>query len=181
MTSARMIDPAILRLAAVVASSEDAIITETLDGTIETWNRSAERLFGYTAAEVVGHPIEIIVPPEIRAVDDNSSFRVQRGQTARHFQSLGLTKDGRHVPISVSLSTVIDPEGQLIGTSRIVRDISEQKVARAGSDASRGDRQFVGGRDRQQGPERDRADVESAPPNGCSATPRTRLSDGRSG
>ena len=128
MTSARMVDPAVLRLAAVVASSEDAIITETLDGTIETWNRSAERLFGYTAAEVVGHPIEVIVPPDLRAVDDNSSFRVQRGQAARHFETLGFTKDGRHVPISVSLSTVVDPEGQLIGTSRIVRDISEQKA-----------------------------------------------------
>src|SRR6187455_122566 len=128
MTSARMIDPATLRLAAVVASSEDAIITETLDGTIETWNRAAERLFGYPAGEIVGHPIEIIVPPEILAAGENTSFRVQQGQVARHFESTGLTKDGQRVPISVSLSTVIDPEGHIIGTSRIIRDISEQKV-----------------------------------------------------
>ena len=123
-----MVDPAVLRLAAVVASSEDAIITETLDGNIETWNRAAERLFGYSAAEIVGCPIEAIVPPEIRDTDENTSIRVQRGQTARHFETIGLTKDGRRVPISVALSTVVDPQGSLIGTSRIIRDISDQKT-----------------------------------------------------
>ena len=128
MTSARMVDPATLRLAAVVASSEDAIITETLDGTIETWNRAAERLFGYTAAEASGRPIELIVPPEVRSNEENSSLQAQRGQGATHFESIGLTKDGRRVPISVSLSTVVDPEGHLIGTARIVRDISHQKA-----------------------------------------------------
>ena len=128
MTSARMVDPAVLRLAAVVASSEDAIITETLDGNIETWNRAAERLFGYSAADIVGCPIEVIVPPEIRDTDENTSIRVQRGQTARHFETVGLTKVGRRVPISVSLSTVVDPEGHLIGTSRIIRDITAQKA-----------------------------------------------------
>jgi PAS domain S-box-containing protein len=133
MTSARMVDPAVLRLAAVVASSEDAIITETLDGAIETWNRSAERLFGYSAAEVTGRPIEIIVPPEVLASEENSSLRAQRGQPARHFETIGLTKDGRRVPISVSLSAVVDPEGQLIGTSRIIRDITEQKALERGS------------------------------------------------
>jgi PAS domain S-box-containing protein len=123
-----MVDPATLRLAAVVASSEDAIITETLDGAIETWNRSAERLFGYTAAEIIGKPIEVIVPPEVRALGENSSLQVQRGKAARHFETTGLTKDGRRIPISVSLSAVIAPEGNLIGTSRIVRDISQQRA-----------------------------------------------------
>jgi len=128
MAPTRMIDPATLRLAAVVASSEDAIITETLDGTIETWNRSAERLFGYSAAEAVGRPIDLIVPSEIRAAEENTSVQVQRGQVARHFETIGLTKDGRRIPISVALSTVVDPEGRLIGTSRIIRDISEQRM-----------------------------------------------------
>ena len=128
MSPGRMIDPAILRLAAVVASSEDAIITETLDGTIDTWNRAAERLFGYSAAESVGQPIEMIVPPEVRASEENTSFRVHRGQAARHFETIGLTRDGRRVPIAVSLSAVVDSEGQLIGTSRIIRDMSEQTV-----------------------------------------------------
>jgi PAS domain S-box-containing protein len=123
-----MVDPATLRLAAVVASSEDAIITETLDGTIETWNRAAERLFGYSAAEIVGQPIDVIVPPEIRASEENSSIRAQQGYVARHFESTGLTKDGHRVPISVSLSTVLDPEGHVIGTARIIRDISEQQA-----------------------------------------------------
>ena len=128
MTSARMVDPAVLRLAAVVASSEDAIVTETLDGNIETWNRSAERLFGYSEADIVGCPIEVIVPPEIRDAGENTSFCVQRGQPARHFETVGLTKDGRRVPISVSLSTVVDPQGNLIGTSRIIRDITDQNA-----------------------------------------------------
>ena len=113
-----MVDPAILRLAAVVASSEDAIITETLDGTIDTWNRSAERMFGYSAAEAIGRPIEIIVPPDVRAVEDNSSLRVLRGHSNRHFETIGLTKDDRRIPISVSLSAVVDPEGHVIGTAR---------------------------------------------------------------
>jgi PAS domain S-box-containing protein len=104
-----MVDPAVLRLAAVVASSEDAIVTETLDGNIETWNRSAERLFGYSEADIVGCPIEVIVPPEIRDAGENTSLCVQRGQPARHFETVGLTKDGRRVPISVSLSTVVAP------------------------------------------------------------------------
>ena len=128
MSSARMIDPATLRLAAVVASSEDAIITETLEGAIETWNRSAERLFGYSASEAIGLPIEIIVPPEIRAAGDNASLHVQRGQASSHFETVGLTRDGRRVPISVSLSTVTTAEGRLIGRSRIVRDMSHQRT-----------------------------------------------------
>src|SRR5687768_8147799 len=128
MSSARMVDPATLRLAAVVASSEDAIVTETLDGCIETWNRSAERMFGYSASEVIGRPIEIIVPPEIRAIGENSSLRVLTGQTAKHFETTGLTRDGQRIPISVSLSVVVAPEGQVVGTSRIIRDISEQRT-----------------------------------------------------
>ena len=128
MSPVRMIDPATLRLAAVVASSEDAIITETLDGTIDSWNRAAERLFGYSAADVIGRPIEVIVPPEIRDSGDNTSFRAQRGEGATHFETLGLTRDGRRVPISVSLSTVVTPDGDLVGTSRIVRDMSRQRT-----------------------------------------------------
>ena len=123
-----MTDPATLRLAAVIASSEDAIITETLDGTIESWNRAAERLFGYPAVEVIGGPIEVIVPPEVRKSEDNASFRAQRGEGETHFETVGLTRDGRRVPISVSLSTVVTPEGDLIGTSRIVRDMSHQRT-----------------------------------------------------
>jgi PAS domain S-box-containing protein len=123
-----MVDPATLRLAAVVASSEDAIITETLDGSIETWNRSAERLFGYSAAEVIGRPIEIIVPPEVRATGENFSLRVLGGQTAKHFETTGLTRDGNRIPISVSLSVVVAPEGHVIGTARIIRDISQQRT-----------------------------------------------------
>ena len=123
-----MVDPATLRLAAVVASSEDAIITETLEGSIETWNRSAERMFGYSAGEAIGRPIELIVPPEVRATGENSSLRVLSGQTAKHFETTGLTRDGHRIPISVSLSVVAAPEGHVIGTARIIRDISDQRT-----------------------------------------------------
>ena len=123
-----MVDPATLRLAAVVASSEDAIITETLDGSIETWNRSAERMFGYSAGEAIGRPIELIVPPEVRATGENSSLRVLSGQAAKHFETTGLTRDGHRIPISVSLSVVVAPEGHVIGTARIIRDISGQRT-----------------------------------------------------
>ena len=123
-----MVDPATLRLAAVVASSEDAIITEALDGSIETWNRSAERMFGYSAGEAIGRPIELIVPPDVRATGENSSLRVLSGQTAKHFETTGLTRDGHRIPISVSLSVVVAPEGHVIGTARIIRDISEQRA-----------------------------------------------------
>ena len=175
-----MTDPATLRLAAVVASSEDAIITETLDGTIESWNRAAERLFGYPAVDVIGRPIEVIVPPEVRKAEDNASLRAQRGEGETHFETVGLTRDGRRVPISVSLSTVVTPEGDLIGTSRIVRDMSHQRtlerqalrlaaIVNSSEDA-------IASKDLN-------GIVQTwiAPPSGCSVTPRTRLWGGQSG
>ena len=123
-----LVDPAALRLAAIIASSEDAIISETLDGTIETWNRAAERLFGYTADEAVGLPIDVIVPPEMQDTEREAVARLRTGREVRHFDTMRLTKSGALVPVSVSLSPVVTPEGDLIGISRIVRDISREKA-----------------------------------------------------
>ena len=128
MPSSRVIDAATLRLAAVVASSDDAIITETLEGTIETWNRSAETLFGYPAADAIGRSIELIVPPELRGSQDERSFRTTLHEGARHFETTGLTRSGERVPISVAVSPIATPDGDVIGISRIARDMSRQKT-----------------------------------------------------
>jgi PAS domain S-box-containing protein len=125
---ARLIDPATMRLAAVVSSSEDAIITEALDGTIETWNRAAERLFGYSPSEAIGRAIALIVPPEIRVDNGEHPFRLPEGQAPSHFETIGLTKGGLRVPISVAMSPVATPDGDVLGVSHIVRDISQQKA-----------------------------------------------------
>jgi PAS domain S-box-containing protein len=120
-----MIDPATLRLASVVASSEDAIITESLDGTIETWNRSAETLFGYSASEAIGRSIDLIVPPELRG---ERGVLASAHNSTRHFETVGLTKAGGRVPISVAISPIATPDGEVIGVSCIARDMSHQKT-----------------------------------------------------
>lgn len=117
-----------LRLAAVIESSDDAIITHGLDGTIETWNRAAQRTFGYSAGEAVGKPIGLIVPPELRGGEDGAIERLQAGEMVSHFETFGLTKDGRRIPISLTLSPVIGADGTVEAISRIARDITTQKA-----------------------------------------------------
>jgi PAS domain S-box-containing protein len=116
------------RLAAVVESSEDAIISETLDGTIVTWNVGAERLFGYTAAEAVGRHIGLIVPPECRDEEEGFIARLRTGEIIRHFETVGMKSGGVMFPISLAVSPVVDRDGELVGMSRIARDISKQKA-----------------------------------------------------
>jgi PAS domain S-box-containing protein len=119
---------ATMRFAAVVESSEDAIISETLDGTIETWNQAAERLFGYTAAEAVGKVIDIISPSDRREEDDEVRSRLREGGKVNHFETVAITKSGTLVPISLSMSPIVASGGQVVGFSRIARDISRQKT-----------------------------------------------------
>ena len=121
------LDPAALRLAAVVASSDDAVISQALDGTIETWNRAAERLFGYAAAEAVGRPIELIVPWDWRPDEARVIAQVRRGEAVPHFETAAMTKAGQMVPISLSISPVLTPQGEVLAISRIARDLSQQK------------------------------------------------------
>ena len=122
------IDASALRLAAVIESSDDAIISQALDGTIETWNRAAERLFGYTAIDAVGRSIELIVPPQSRHQDDEAIASLRGGSAAAHFETFALTSGGRLVPISLAISGIRTPDGTLIGISRVARDVSEQKA-----------------------------------------------------
>jgi PAS domain S-box-containing protein len=112
---------------AVVESSNDAIITKALDGTITGWNRAAERLFGYTAAEAVGSRIDIIVPPdrhdEVRTILD----RIGRGEPIKQYETLRAHRDGRKVDVSLAISPIISATGEIIGVSKTARDIGESK------------------------------------------------------
>ena len=122
------VHPETLRLAAVIESSDDAIISQSLDGRIETWNRAAERIYGLPAANAIGKPIEVIIPPDCRDEDRQLVERIRRGETVAHFETRALACDGTVLPISLTMSPVTTPDGQVIAISRIARDISEQKL-----------------------------------------------------
>jgi PAS domain S-box-containing protein len=115
------------RLAAIIDSSDDAIASKTLDGIVTSWNGAAERMFGYTAAEAIGQHITFIIPPERRAEEEDVLARIRRGEKVRHFETLRQAKDGRQLSISLSISPLKDAEGQIIGASKVARDVTEQK------------------------------------------------------
>jgi PAS domain S-box-containing protein len=117
-----------LRLAAVIESSDDAIITHGLDGAIESWNRAAERTFGYTVAEALGKSIELIIPPDRRNEERAVIERLQHGENVAHFETLSLTKDRSLIPVSLTISPVRSQIDEIVSISRIVRDISRQKA-----------------------------------------------------
>jgi PAS domain S-box-containing protein len=112
---------------AVVESSNDAIITETLDGTITAWNPAAERLFGFTAAEAVGKRIDIIVPPDRRAEVAEMLGRITKGEAIEQYETLRLHRDGREVSVSLAVSPIKSAAGKIVGASKVARDISEGK------------------------------------------------------
>jgi PAS domain S-box-containing protein len=114
------------RLAAIVDSSDDAIVSITLEGVITSWNPGAERLFGYTAAEAVGHHIYLIIPEERRAEEDDVLARLRRGERVDHFETVRRAKDGHFVPISLTVSPVRDAQGVVVGASKVARDITER-------------------------------------------------------
>lgn len=118
------------RLAAVVESSDDAIITLDLEGVIQTWNAGAERIFQYSAAEAVGRPVSMLRPPE--AADDEAVFRrhIRQGRRIDHYETRRVRKDGRSIDISLSISPLMDAAGRLAGFSKISRDITQQNVGR---------------------------------------------------
>ncbi|HWO88849.1 MAG TPA: PAS domain S-box protein [Gemmatimonadales bacterium] len=114
------------RLAAIVDSSHDAILSKSLDGTIRTWNAAAERLYGYTEAEAVGQHIGLIVPPERRAEAASILERISRGERVESLDTERIRKDGSRLHVSVSISPVRDATGRVIGASAIERDITER-------------------------------------------------------
>jgi PAS domain S-box-containing protein len=117
------------QLAAIVYSSYDAIVSKTLDGIITSWNPGAERLFGYTSEEAVGQPIFLIIPEDRIAEEENVLARLRRGERVEHFETIRRTKDGRRIPISLTVSPIKDAQGRVIGASKVARDISERIAA----------------------------------------------------
>ena len=113
-------------LVAVVDSSDDAIVTKTLDGVIRSWNHGAERLFGYTAGEAVGQQIFLIIPSDRVAEEQDVLARLRLGERIDHFETIRQTKDGRRIPISLTVSPVRDDRGNVIGASKVARDISDR-------------------------------------------------------
>jgi len=126
ITQAKRLERDARHFAAIVASSDDAIISKTLDGTVVTWNASAERLFGYTAAEIIGRSIRLIVPKDRQSEEDDVLSAVSRGETLDHFETTRQRKDGSLVPISLTVSPIRNERGVVIGASKIARDISER-------------------------------------------------------
>ena len=112
-------------LSAIVESSDDAIISKDLNGVITSWNKGAERLFGYTAAEVIGHSIAILIPPERQDEEPEILARLRRGERMEHFQTIRMRKDGSRMNISLTVSPVKDADGRIVGASKVARDITK--------------------------------------------------------
>jgi PAS domain S-box-containing protein len=117
------------RLAAIVESSSDAIISETFDGIILSWNQSAARLFGYSAKEAIGQPITLIIPPDRMGEEIALLERSRRGDRTDHYETVRMDKSGRHIDVSVTISPIFDSAGAVTGISKSVRDITERKQA----------------------------------------------------
>jgi PAS domain S-box-containing protein len=114
-------------LAAIVESSDEAIVSKNLDGVISSWNRGAERVFGYTAEEVIGRPITVIIPQDRHDEERMILTRIRRGERIDHFETVRQRKDGSLINVSLTVSPVKNVEGKIIGASKIARDITEQK------------------------------------------------------
>ena len=116
-------------LAAIVESSEDAIVSKNLDGIITSWNRAAEHIFGYTAAEAVGQPITIVIPHDRQDEERTILTRIRRGERLDHFETIRQRKNGALIAVSLTVSPVKDADGIIVGASKIARDITEQRRA----------------------------------------------------
>lgn len=117
------------RLAAIVESSDDAILSKDLDGTITSWNRGAEQLFGYTGPEAIGQPVTLIIPEDRLDEEPRILARLRRGERIEHFETIRQRKDGSLVDISLTVSPIRADDGTVVGASKIARDISERRQA----------------------------------------------------
>lgn len=122
-------DVAIRHLARVVESSDDAIVSKDLNSIITSWNRAAERMFGYTAGEAVGQSVRMLIPADRQGEEDMVLARIRAGEAITHFETIRQRKDGTLVPISLTVSPIHDDAGQVIGASKIARDISDRVQA----------------------------------------------------
>jgi PAS domain S-box-containing protein len=115
------------RLAAIVESSDDAIVSKDLNGVIQSWNAGAERLFGYTAGEAIGRHISLVIPVGRSQEEDDILARIARGERVAHFETVRVRRDGREVDVSLTISPVRDAAGRVVGASKIARDITARK------------------------------------------------------
>ena len=127
ITQAKEADRANSLLAAIVGSSDDAIISKRLDGVINSWNKAAERMFGYAAEEAVGEHITLIIPPDRRSEETQILERLRRGERIDHFETRRMRKDGTLLDIALTISPVKDGSGKIIGASKVARDVTERK------------------------------------------------------
>jgi PAS domain S-box-containing protein len=131
VTEVRRSEAAAMHLAAIVSSSDDAIISKTLDGKITSWNAGAERIFGYQADEMIGQSITRIIPPELHGEEERILAQLRAGERIDHYDTTRVAKDGRRVDISLTVSPLRDRTGRVIGASKVARDITERKAAEA--------------------------------------------------
>ena len=117
------------RLAAIVSSSNDAIIGKTLDGIVTSWNAGATRMFGYRAEEMLGKSVTLLMPEELRGEEEEILASLRRGERIEHFDTVRVTKDGRRIDVSLAVSPVRDGSGRIVGASKVARDITERKRA----------------------------------------------------
>src|SRR3954454_11658131 len=127
ISEASLEEARIAHLAAVVDASSDAILSKSLDGTIRSWNASAQRMFGYTAEEMVGRSIRLLIPDERQAEEDEILAKLRRGDYIEHYETVRITKDGRPLEVSLSISPITDSSGRITGASKIVRDITARR------------------------------------------------------
>src|SRR5215217_4775994 len=121
-------------LSALIDSADDAIISKTLDGIITSWNNGAQRIFGYTADEVIGKPVTILIPKDHEDEEPTILARLRAGKRIEHYETIRVRKDGKLLDISLTVSPIKGPNGEIVGASKIARDITEQKQARRALD-----------------------------------------------
>jgi PAS domain S-box-containing protein len=129
VTHERLAENARAHLAAIVQSSDDAIVSKTLEGIIRSWNRAAERLFGYTAEEAVGQPITLIIPPERVQEEQEILKKLRCGERIDHCETVRVAKSGRRIDVALTISPICSANGVIVGASKIARDISERKAS----------------------------------------------------
>jgi PAS domain S-box-containing protein len=131
ITEKKQAQQASFRLAAIVESSDDAIVSKDLNGVIKSWNAGAERIFGYTADEIIGKPVTLLIPPDLWGDETIILSKIRAGERIDHFQTVRLHKGGESINVSLTVSPVKDSRGNIIGASKIVRDVTQQKKLEA--------------------------------------------------
>jgi PAS domain S-box-containing protein len=130
ITDRNRAEKALRHFAAIVETSDDAIISKDLNGVITSWNPAATRLYGYTAEEMIGRPVSVLIPPERPDEEPAILAKLRRGEPIDHYETVRMSKDGRRLHVSLTVSPIRDANGKVVGASKIARDITEQKQAR---------------------------------------------------